>query len=392
VIRLLLFLAQRGLRQSRLILVLMVGAVAAGVAFQIPNTANAIGYRDEILEQGVVNGAGDVRIRPRAGPSLSGADELARQVAARPGFTAATPALFLPGAIGRGEGYRSAPVLGIDARAARLPYRLVAGEPLGPGDAGGVILGTTLARRLRARPGDAVQLRVILTVGEGLVDEDSVGRYTMTVRGIAAGSFVAPDSVIVDRAFLAGELGEPGSASLIYAWMDDHFAARAGALAVQAAHPEVEATAWMVDSPFLDSAIASAHVLTRLSAIMVLLAVVIPVWALLYIHVLHRQRQVGQLVALGIGRGEVFLIYLTQALIVGVIGTALGCAVGLGLVRWFAGHPIFHMEDFVIVPRLTWGVVLWPALLVLGATLLAGVVPAWRASRIDPARMLRGAE
>ncbi|MFO0758663.1 MAG: hypothetical protein U0359_19370 [Byssovorax sp.] len=48
------FLAVRGLVQRKLDLVLMVGAVAAGMSFQIPNAANLAGYVEaELIAQGV---------------------------------------------------------------------------------------------------------------------------------------------------------------------------------------------------------------------------------------------------------------------------------------------------------------------------------------------------
>ena len=123
---------------------------------------------------------------------------------------------------------------------------------------------------------------------------------------------------------------------------------------------------------------------------MVGLAVLMPVWALLYVHVLHRQRQIGVLAAIGLSRREVFAVHLMQAAVVGVVGVVIGCAVGYGLVTFFMHHPIFKTTGFVIVPAVTAGTFAIPALLVLGTTVIAGVFPAWRAARIDPARILRG--
>src|SRR5262249_43439335 len=64
---LLFFLAGRGLLRSPLSTMLLLAAVAAGVGFQVPNTANMLGYQRALLEEGVDHGNGDVRLRPRAG-------------------------------------------------------------------------------------------------------------------------------------------------------------------------------------------------------------------------------------------------------------------------------------------------------------------------------------
>ena len=70
----------------------------------------------------------------------------------------------------------------------------------------------------------------------------------------------------------------------------------------------------------------------------------------------------------------------------------LGVAAGWALVHWFTGNPVFDMEGFVVVPLVGLRTFLVPVLLVLGATIAAGVLPAWRASRVEPARVLRGVE
>ena len=60
------------------------------------------------------------------------------------------------------------------------------------------------------------------------------------------------------------------------------------------------------------------------------------------------------------------------------------------LVRYFEAFPIFRSPDFVLRPMVTAWAFLWPASVVLAATLLAGVYPAWRAARVDPVGALRG--
>src|SRR5436309_14790461 len=64
---LIVFLAWRDLRSSPLTAAVLVAAVAVGVAFQVPNTANTLGYEAEMLEQGVKSGFGDVRVYQRKG-------------------------------------------------------------------------------------------------------------------------------------------------------------------------------------------------------------------------------------------------------------------------------------------------------------------------------------
>ena len=67
-----MFLARKGLRESLLSTGLMVVAVAVGVGFEVPSTANIEGYRAELLSQSLDAGFGDVRVRAERGVVVRG--------------------------------------------------------------------------------------------------------------------------------------------------------------------------------------------------------------------------------------------------------------------------------------------------------------------------------
>ena len=164
-LRLLVFLAWRGLLQSRLITCLLCAAVAGGVAFQIPNDANLHGYDDEIIAQGVVVGSGDVRVRPREGARFRDGDALAARIARRDGVVAAVPAIMLPGAIGKGSTFKSALIVAVDGGASRVPFVITEGRAVATGDGSSIVVGSALAKRIGVAVGEEVQLRVLF--GEG---------------------------------------------------------------------------------------------------------------------------------------------------------------------------------------------------------------------------------
>ena len=105
--------------------------------------------------------------------------------------------------------------------------------------------------------------------------------------------------------------------------------------------------------------------------------------------VVERRQQIGMLRALGFRRFHVQLIFLIEALLVGVCGTALGLALGLALAR-----NIFAVDFFaqfatglvLVVPWVELGAICGAALL---ASLLAALVPAWQAGCVAPADALR---
>src|SRR4051812_23973568 len=241
------FLAWRDLRSSPLTALVLVTAVAVGVGFQVPNTANILGYEAEMLDQGVKSGFGDVRVYPRNGRHIDNASVTLDRVRATAGVHAAAAVLILPAVVGRDEEFQSVAALAVDAPDGRQPFRLVEGEALRPGDSEGVLLGRTLARRLGVRVGEAVKVRVVF--GRDRLDED-VGRYRLTVRGLFAGAFTvcATDSIVVDRRFLAGELGNPDATDVLLVYSDDPDRAAALSARIAASFPALDVRSWTEDS------------------------------------------------------------------------------------------------------------------------------------------------
>lgn len=97
--------------------------------------------------------------------------------------------------------------------------------------------------------------------------------------------------------------------------------------------------------------------------------------------------EIGVLKALGGTRGQVLLVYLLSALVYGVVGTTLGLVVG-AFASWrlmvYIGTLLNLTVDFQVSPL---GIALG-ALVGIGVTLLAGMIPALSATRIPVKRAL----
>lgn len=393
----LVFLARRSLLGSRFTFTLLVVAVAAGAGFQIPNTANLAGFSAALLEEELRRGAGDVRVQPRNEPRFRDGDAAASEIAGAvgSGVLAAVPVLILPGAVGKGGRFQNALIYGLDfpGDPAIHPFHLTSGAMLEPGDTTGVLIGTSLATRVGAKIGDPVELHVIFGDASARSPEppasEAKGRLAMTVRGLVAGSAGAYRSVFVARSFLAERAGSPRAASAVLVHLDDHFAAEPVARSLDQRLPDAHAVDWKADDPYVPNYLDANRTVNTVSYAMVIAAITIPVWALFYIHVLGRRREIGVLAALGFARREIFVVFLLQALLVALIGLVLGAALGYALIEYFRAHPIFSWEALVVRPAVSLRVLAVPCLAVLMTTILAGSFPAWRAARTDPARVLR---
>ncbi|MFA6356937.1 MAG: ABC transporter permease [Candidatus Omnitrophota bacterium] len=110
--------------------------------------------------------------------------------------------------------------------------------------------------------------------------------------------------------------------------------------------------------------------------------------------VTEKTRDIGILKSIGATRNSVMAIFTLQGFIVGLVGTTLGVAGGLGL-----GY-LLEKYQFIKLPRDTYYIDRFPvdiqagdvaAIVVaaLAVSLLACIYPAWKASRLNPVDALR---
>ena len=130
-----------------------------------------------------------------------------------------------------------------------------------------------------------------------------------------------------------------------------------------------------------DAQIKINHMMSNLSLMFLVIIIFVggaSIANYMYANVFERRREIGTLMALGANSGLVLRIFLSKALILGLVG-------GIG------GYVLGTILAVVLGPKLA-GVVVLPmpllALLAVGISvalaLVASFFPAWRAARLDP--------
>ncbi|MFW5701596.1 MAG: ABC transporter permease, partial [Bacteroidota bacterium] len=109
--------------------------------------------------------------------------------------------------------------------------------------------------------------------------------------------------------------------------------------------------------------------------------------------ILERTREIGVMKAIGGGEGDIRLVFFVEAIIIGLIGGALGLAAG-----WVITEIANLVINGYLKPDAASSIDMFhfPLWLIFGAlgfsmcvSLAAGVYPAYRAARIDPVEALR---
>lgn len=136
--------------------------------------------------------------------------------------------------------------------------------------------------------------------------------------------------------------------------------------------------------------IAGFSSFTTSIALVALLVGAVGIITTLYTSVTERIREIGTMKAIGAQNSFILVLFLSEALTIGILGATAGMGVGIMggyvLIAGFASQdpssqnmtPVFLPQDMATV----WG-------LSVGLAVLAGMYPAWRASRTAPIVALR---
>lgn len=107
------------------------------------------------------------------------------------------------------------------------------------------------------------------------------------------------------------------------------------------------------------------------------------------INVVQRRRQLGILRAIGATRGQVIRMIFREALVMGLIGTVLGSLLGIVAARYLS-QAMGKLYQTTLPPAdLTWQPFLFAVLCGIGISLVAAVIPAYKASRLSPLEAMR---
>ena len=105
--------------------------------------------------------------------------------------------------------------------------------------------------------------------------------------------------------------------------------------------------------------------------------------------VLRRLREIGTLRALGVRRGPVVRIVLAEALLIGGLGLALGAVAGALLGGLWIHRTLPHLLGWLLALHAPWARAGLVALATVAVCLVAAILPARRAARLEPAMALR---
>ncbi|MCK5627625.1 ABC transporter permease [Candidatus Bathyarchaeota archaeon] len=109
----------------------------------------------------------------------------------------------------------------------------------------------------------------------------------------------------------------------------------------------------------------------------------------LYTSVMERTREIGLLKALGCGKRNILFMFLSESMTIGFIGGLLGLLLGLGGAYALIAIMPFGRGGMSFTPYFVPINLLQIFILSFTLSIIAGLYPAWRASKLTPIEALR---
>jgi len=142
---------------------------------------------------------------------------------------------------------------------------------------------------------------------------------------------------------------------------------------------------------FINQQVVSFNLLLLIVSSASFIVAFISVLTTMITSVVERTREIGLLMSLGFERRQVMLMFLSEATIMGIIGGGIGTIGGYlssyGFLDFLLSSPIFKGLHAEPIFTITQAVILF--LFIVLISTFAGLIPAYRASKIEPAKALR---
>jgi len=271
-----------------------------------------------------------------------------------------------------------------DAHKLARSVNIVAGEDLDAAAPDGVILGEGLAANLGVKPGD--QLVLLAKPRSG-----NINAVEVKVRGLFATISKAYDdsALRVPLATAKTLLRVTGDHRLVLLLDRTERTAREVAqLRRQFGDKELEFTPWYELADFYNKTARLFSAQTAVVKLIIAIIIVLSISNTLMMSVMERTGEIGTSMALGITRSRVLAQFLSEGVLIGLLGGAIGVILGIAATLGLSAlgipmpPPPGQSWGYTAQLRLTPGIVGGAFALAVVTTLAASIYPAWKASRL----------
>jgi len=348
-----------------------------------------------IDDQVKTNFVSDIVIEPQKEPKVKSyirsANVVQRQVEAIDGVATTAVRYNLSGTMAydkekRGDFiYQSPQIVGVDPESERkiseIPDRIVAGRYLENPGRGDIILGADLSGGYK--PVDDPNSLGGVVVGDKIrvVFANGVER-TYKICGIFKTNFAPIDAMaFVTNKDAESVLSVSRSASQILVKIDEPGQEESYMQQIENLAPNLEVRKWTEYIGIVGDLTTSFNIIGGVVRIIGLIVAAITIFMLIYINVRHKRRQIGILKAIGIPHDLIIYSYILQTVFYWICGIVIGmCLVFFILDPYFYANPLETPIGLTGL-SISVSVIIFTIVSLLAATLIGGLIPAWRGAK-----------
>ncbi|KYH39706.1 MAG: ABC transporter permease [Candidatus Bathyarchaeota archaeon B26-2] len=383
--------------------------VVMGASLIVSLNGTGNGFRNFVNEQFSSLGANVLILSPRS-ESIEMNTALADEIARFKGVEEVIPYIQqISTVVSRGEEQTSI-VVGVDQSKLRLLFptlSLKVGTLVSESDSIGIVLGSEVARLSEEREafaGLSQTVKIKYQTYEG--QNPQIVQRSFVVRGILdyIGSGVVPvDQMVFISTRAADNLfNRGGNFDGFYVITENPELNEEVRRRLQERYGgDLVIISPQVIADMIQQISGGVYLFIRIVAMVSLLVASIGIITTLQTSVMERVREIGLLKALGFNKRLILVLFLCEAMTIGIIGGSIGVLLGMGLSHGMSvllgrslqiraptsgGRRVFSLH---IVPAFDpWNLLsTWVLCVVL--SMISGFYPSWRASRLDPVVALR---
>ncbi|MBE2250514.1 MAG: ABC transporter permease [Myxococcus sp.] len=388
-------------------------SIAFGLMMAILFTALSDGQWGRAIDDAARVGPGHITIQhhefqetPSLQRTVDASEALLAKVRAKPGVLAVEPRIAGQAMLATAHDSFSAAFVALDpARETKDTFtplsQLVAGALFEADDDQGVVLGEKLAENLNVKLGQKVVFTLTDSKGE-------IVSGLARVRGLVRTGAPSADAslCLLPLAAVRKLIGyTPTQTTQVAILVEDQRRSQAMADTLSAGLPEgTVALNWTEVNPDLSSMVNIKVIGGQVLEAFVIMLIAAGIFNTIFMSVMERMREFGILMAIGFSPGRLFRLVVLESFWLAVVGLVVGAAITAPLHAYLHAHGIdvsaqmgsaggMELGGVAFNPIIPVGI--YPdhavviVLLIAGVTLLAGLFPAWRASRVQPVEAIK---
>ncbi|MDW7726981.1 MAG: FtsX-like permease family protein [Candidatus Methanoperedens sp.] len=380
------FYARRDIIKDKKVFFFITAAIIFATANIIIVNGFMDGIADDLIDNSIETSVGHLNVYPKDDDRfIEGIGFKEQKLASMEGVVAFTSRLYSGGTLSLRDITTTVNIIAIDVENERnitkLLEKLDKGSTLEPDDRD-ILISYRLAEDMKADTGDHVTL----------VFENGASKL-YKIKGIVhTGIYeLDVDTVFMSKTEVNQHLGSGDKASVILVKLTDKDMAEAKKQVLMDELGVFKVKTWVEEIEHIVKSMGAWSEFSNMVISVGLIASAISVGVIIFINVVHKQRQIGIMKAIGASNSFVFTVFIIEAGLFATLGVAGGDFLGYYGTRYFETHPFWEPITRTWFRARFYPYLLYNASIVsFSITIIAGIYPALKARKTNIIKAIWG--